>query len=212
MDPDVDTLDAWTQMIFDRKKHACLPDLLEGYGLLCLIDLQNNVKTALAVNGAAIAAAVILAVIGNFIIPMATALEGEMFSVLLRLGVMVICVVVYIVLHELTHGAAMRYYGSKTVKYGLTGKYAYTGSSEYYDKASYIVITLAPVVLWGIVLAVVCACVPSQWFWTFFFVQITNLSGAAGDAYVTYKLIRLPDTIRISDSGVAMKVYGLSDK
>ena len=177
-----------------------------------MIDLQNNVKTALAVNGAAIAAAVILAVIGNFIIPMATALEGEMFSVLLRLGVMVICVVVYIVLHELTHGAAMRYYGSKTVKYGLTGKYAYTGSSEYYDKASSIVITLAPVVLWGIVLAVVCACVPSQWFWTFFFVQITNLYGAAGDAYVTYKLIRLPDTIRISDSGVAMKVYGLSDK
>ena len=116
-------------------------------------------------------------------------------------------VILYMVLHELVHGIAMKHYGSETVRYGFTGLYAYAGCSEYFSKKSYIVIALAPIVVWGIVLAVICAAVPREWFWVAYFVQVCNISGAAGDLYVTAKFEKMPKDILISDSGVDMKVF-----
>ena len=116
-------------------------------------------------------------------------------------------VILYMVLHELVHGIAMKHYGSETVRYGFTGLYAYAGCSEYFSKKSYIVIALAPIVVWGIVLAVICAAVPREWFWVAYFVQVCNISGAAGDLYVTTKFEKMPKDILISDSSVDMKVF-----
>jgi len=66
---------------------------------------------------------------------------------------------------------------------------------------------LAPVVFWGIVLAVINVLVPLEWFWVVYFIQIINLSGAAGDLYVTVKFSRLPSDILVQDYGVGMTVY-----
>ena len=61
--------------------------------------------------------------------------------------------------------------------------------------------------LWGIVLAVVNLLVPVEWFWVIYFGQITNLSGAAGDLFVTIRFSRLPKDILVQDYGVGMKVF-----
>ena len=37
--------------------------------------------------------------------------------------------------------------------------------------------------------------------------QIANVSGAAGDVYVTLRLLRLPRDLLVRDTGVAMTVY-----
>ena len=70
---------------------------------------------------------------------------------------------VYIVLHELTHAVAMKAFGTKKVKFGYTGVYAFAGSNDYYTKGAYLIIALTPVVVWGVVLAVLNAIVPSAW-------------------------------------------------
>ena len=101
----------------------------------------------------------------------------------------------------------MKICGTKKVKYGFTGMYAFAGSEDYYDKKSYIFIALAPVVLWGIVLAIVNCFVPVEWFWVVYMIQIMNISGAAGDLFVTVKFSRFPQDILIRDHGVGMKVY-----
>ena len=49
--------------------------------------------------------------------------------------------------------------------------------------------------------------VPQDWFWVIWFWQIMNVSGAAGDVYVTVKLLRQPQDILVKDTGVAMTVY-----
>ena len=49
--------------------------------------------------------------------------------------------------------------------------------------------------------------VPIAWFWVVFAIQIMNLSGAAGDLYVTVRFLRLPKDILVKDTGVAMTVY-----
>ena len=68
-------------------------------------------------------------------------------------------------------------------------------------------IALAPIVIWGIVLTVFLIFVPESWFWAVYFIQLINLSGAAGDLYVVWKFSGMRRDILIRDSGTDMTVY-----
>lgn len=188
-----------------------LPDT---YREIYAVDLQKDKKLSLLVNGLATLIGVLLAVPMHFVVPIFTLFDMSqgMGAYFLRFGVLMVAMVAYMVAHELVHGAAMKLCGTKRVKYGYTGLYAFAGSEDYYDKAAYIFIALAPVVLWGIVLLVLQFCVPTSWFWVVYLVQITNLSGAAGDYYVTVRFSRLPKDILVRDSGVSMCVYSNAEE
>ena len=183
-----------------------LPD---GFVEIYSIDLKKNKKAALLVNALAIIIGVALAIIGHFIVPITTlfSMDSGITMYMLRYLVLVISLILYIILHELVHGIAMKICGTKKVKYGFTGLYAFAGSNDYYDKISYIFIALAPIVVWGIILAVINIFVPTEWFWVVYFIQLSNLSGAAGDLYVTVKFSKMPRDILIFDYGVGMKVF-----
>ena len=176
------------------------------------IDLQKQKKLAVLVNALAFVIAVLMVVIGIFAVPDAKLFDfsagyGVYF---LRLGVLVVGLFAYIILHELVHGIFMRLFSRQRVKYGFTGLYAFAGSDAYFDKTSYIIIALAPVVIWGAVLAVLCVLLPPSWFWPVYIIQINNISGAAGDFYVTAKFLLLPRDILVRDTGVAMTVFAKS--
>ena len=183
--------------------------LPEGYREICAIDLQKNKKMALFVNLLAIVIAALLAIPMHYVVPISSlfSMENGMQSYMFRFAGMFVLLILYMVLHELVHGIAMKMCGTKKVKYGFTGMYAYATSNDFYDKKTYIFIALAPVVLWGIILTVVNMFVSLEWFWVVYFIQISNLSGAAGDLYVTVKFSRLPSDILIQDYGVGMTVF-----
>jgi hypothetical protein len=126
----------------------------------------------------------------------------------LRFAVLLVGMVLYVILHELVHGIFMRAISGVGVRYGFTGMYAYAGSDAYFGKAAYLLIALAPVVIWGVVLAVICPSLPAEWFWVVHLIQVVNLSGAGGDIYVTFKFCRLPRDILVRDTAVAMTVFG----
>ena len=116
-----------------------------------------------------------------------------------RLVFMIVGLILYMVLHELVHGICMKYFGTPKVNYGFAGLYAYAGSNAYFTKKPYIIIALAPVVVWGIVLLVINLFVDASWFWCVYFIQICNISGAVGDIYVTYKFSKMPKDILVQD-------------
>lgn len=180
-----------------------------GYEEIFSIDMKKDRKTALAVNLLALGIMLAVGIPMNFVVPILTLfdMESGVWLYFLRFAVMLAGIVAYIILHELVHGAAMKFFGAEKVHYGFNGVFAWAGSSDYFGKTGYIVIALAPVVFWGAVLALICAIVPESWFWVVYFVQITNVSGAAGDFYVTAKLLRFPGDVRISDNGLGMRVY-----
>ena len=161
------------------------------------------------VNTLAMVIAVLLAVPMHFVVPIFSmfSMENGMQNYMIKFCVLLILMILYMILHELVHGAAMKICGTKKVKYGFTGMYAFAGSEDYYDKKAYIFIALAPVVLWGIVLAVVNSFVSTEWFWVVYLIQIINLSGAAGDLFVTVKFSCLPSDTLIQDRGVGMTVF-----
>lgn len=183
--------------------------LPENYREIYSVDLQKNKKMAILINCLALVIAAVFAVPAHFYVPVTTLfdMKNGLGAYTVRFAVLLLGMIAYIILHELVHGVAMKACGTKKIKYGFTGLYAFAGSEDYYDKKSYITIALAPIVVWGIVIAVVTAIVPREWFWVVYFIQLCNLSGAAGDLFVTLKFSRLPVDILVRDCGIGMTVY-----
>ena len=173
--------------------------LPENYKQIFAVDLQKDKKMMILINVIAIVIAVVLAVPMHFHISIATLFDMSfgLVAYAVRFVVLLAALVVYMVLHELVHGISMKMCGTEKVKYGFTGMYAFAGSEDYYDKRSYIFIALAPVVLWGVVIGIVNAFVSPAWFWVLYILQITNLSGAAGDLYVTVKFSKFPRPLAV---------------
>lgn len=190
----------------------CVAELPEGYVERFQLDLQKNKKTAILVNLLAILIAIPLIVLGHFRVPVTTVfnLADDADALLRTFGkclVMMFCILAYIPLHELVHGICMKFFGCPKVRYGFTGLYAYAGSDAYFRKRPYLVIALAPVVIWGIVLLVINCLTNDSWFWVFYLVQVQNLSGAAGDLYVSCRFAKLPADLLVRDTGTSMTVY-----
>lgn len=188
------------------KSYTTLP---EGYREIYALDMHEDKKLAVWVNLLSLAIAAVFAVPMLFVVPWWTTFDvtDGMSGYWVKFAAMLGLTLLYLVLHELVHGIAMRICGTKKIRYGFKGVYAFAASDDYYRKRPYVFIALAPVVLWGIVLAIVTPFVPASWFWVVYFVQLMNLSGAAGDLYVTVKFSRMPRDILIRDSGVGMVVY-----
>lgn len=183
-------------------------ELPHGYTAGPTIDLQRNVKLAILINVVALVIAIAMLVPAVLLVsPFETFPIDNLGDGLLRMLVLLVGMVVYMVLHELVHGIFMKHYSGLKPHYGFTGLYAYAGSTGYFCRSHYITIALAPVVVWGIVLVVLNFLVPAHWFYVVFILQVINISGAAGDFYVTAKFLKLPQDILIFDSGVAMQVY-----
>lgn len=184
-----------------------LPD---GYREYYSVDLQKDKKTALKVNLFAAALTVITGLPMHLAYPIwhLFDMSAGFTEYLVRMVVFILSIFAYVCLHELTHAAVMKYYGAKSVRFGFTGLYAYAGSLEdYFGKFPYIRIALAPVIVWGIILLIPTFFVHGPWLWVIFFLQITNISGAAGDIYVAAKFSRFPADILVKDTGVDMTVY-----
>lgn len=193
-------------------------NLPTGYSEILSIDLQKNKSLALTVNGIALLIAVIMLILGivsgpgiEVFIKTDTNSPDSItpdipliFSNLLILG---LGTILYVILHELVHGIFMYAFSGVKPHYGFNLMYAYAGSSAYFSKLPYIIIALSPVVIWGIVLAVLNFILPKGFFYSIYFIQMLNVSGAAGDIFVTARFLRLPKDILINDTGVSMTVY-----
>lgn len=117
----------------------------------------------------------------------------------------------YIPLHELTHGLSMYALSGVKPSYGLRLPYAWAGSTVWFDRTSHIVTALAPIVVWGVVIQMLIALLPEKWFWPLWVVQISNLSGSAGDIYCVWYLLRMEGELLIQDTGTRMRIVRLPD-
>ena len=199
----------------EQKLPSATLELPKNYKLGHTVDMQTNKKQSFLVNLIAILIGVALAVPMAFLVPLGSLFDmGDfdkkaIFLYILRFAVLLVGSFLYIILHELTHALFMKIFGAKKIKFGFTGLFAYAGSEhEYFKKWPYIIIALAPVVVFGIIFAVICPFIyTSSWFWIVYFWQIQNISGAAGDIYVSIKFLKAPKDAYIKDEGTMMKLF-----
>lgn len=188
------------------KEPQTLPN---DYEKILSVDLQRNRRQMLLVSIIALVIAAVMVTVCAIFVPIAPLFDlgAGFLPYLARFLTLFVGMVVYIVLHELVHGVFIRIFSGKRATYGFSWKYAWAGSDSYFGKLPYLVIALSPVVIWCIVLAVINAVVPIEWFWVVFAIQVMNLSGAAGDLYVTVRFFGLPKDILVKDTGTVMTVY-----
>jgi hypothetical protein len=193
---------------------STLTTLPEGYREIYSVDLAKNKKTALFVNLFSIALALVVIAVGGLVVSIKTLFDMSqgLGAYFLRFAALFAFMIIYVVLHELVHAVVMKSFGTKKVKCGFKGIYGYAGSDDYYNKLQYITIALAPVILWGVVIAVINFFVPAEWFWVVYLIQVFNVSGAAGDMFVVWKFSRMPKDILVRDYGVGMHVYSKTEQ
>ena len=75
------------------------------------------------------------------------------------------------------------------------------------EPSSLEITALAPVVLWGISFGALGLALPREWWWFLLILQISNLSGSAGDLYCAWFLARMEGDLLIQDTGVRMRIY-----
>lgn len=179
--------------------------LPKGYRSTQSLDFMRNRKQMKAVVILSLALVIVPVGIGLLVAPLGPGwrLMASRWWSWLALGA---ALMLYIPLHELVHGAVMFALSGVPPKYGLKLPYAYAGSSVWFDRNSHIVTALAPVIVWGIALQIAIAKLPGEWFWPLWIVQISNLSGSAGDLYTAWYLARLEGDILIQDTGVRMRI------
>lgn len=182
--------------------------LPEGYRLLQSIDLEKNKRQMIIVNVLAIVVGVLAAIPMVLLAPE----EAEFIRGLSDLMLLVAGMFGYIILHEAIHGVFFWAFSHEKPRFGWKSAYAYAASDAWYPKWPYLTIALAPVVLWGVVLAILAAVLPAEWYWMTQATQLINLSGAAGDLYVTWLLCRMPADILVQDDGVAMQVFAPAEE
>lgn len=178
----------------------------KGYRQIAVLDFVRNRRQMRIVAFSSLALTALMLAAGLILHPF-----GESWAFMKANGwtwpLLVALYLAYIPLHELTHGLLMHALSGQRPKYGLSLCYAYAGSTAYFDKFSHNLIALAPLVLWGIVLAALERILPSQWFWLIYILQITNVSGSAGDLYCVLHLLRMPENILIQDTGTRMRIF-----
>ena len=176
-----------------------------GYRYAMTLDFMRNLKQMKAVVCLSLALVIVPVIVGLFAVPVGPSWRLMLSRWTLWPGLFA-ALILYIPLHELTHGAAMFLLSGVPPKYGLKLPYAYAGSTAWFDRKSHIITALAPVILWGILLQVTIAKAPPEWFWPLWIIQISNLSGSAGDIYCAWVLARMKGDLLIQDTGVRMRV------
>ena len=175
--------------------------LPEGYRFQERIDLVKNRKQLITVNVLSIALAA-LTVAAGFLFRPQNASFGWLQWIFAFAGI-----ALYIVGHEAVHGVLMWLISHEKPRLGFKLMYAYAGSSAYFDKPAYLLIAIAPLAFWTPVLCALAVLVPPGWFWVVWAVQIGNISGAAGDLYVFFRMLQKPQNTLVQDTGTAMTVY-----
>jgi hypothetical protein len=181
-------------------------NLPEGYIEYAKIDFVNSKKDAIIINVIALIVAIML--IGLTDVPFKTVIpEGGLFPLLIKLILLVAALSVYIILHEAFHGLAIGLISRSKPHFGFKYTYAYTGSDMYFDRLSYIVIALTPIIILGILLLAILFSVPIEWYWFVYIPVILNFAGSAGDLYVTGLTLHMPKNALIHDEGVVITIF-----
>ena len=182
-----------------------------GYRLAARIDLIKNRRQLLLVNGLAIALMLLTIAAGILLQPQGAdnvfELIDDPWGFALKALVAVLGTLGYIVGHEAVHGVCMWLYSHSKPHFGFSLAYAYAGSQLYFAKLPYMVIAIAPVAAWGVLLGLLAALLPAAWFWPVWIIQITNISGAAGEFYVFVRMIHQPASVLVQDTGTAMSLW-----
>lgn len=123
--------------------------------------------------------------------------------------IMILGMVLYIILHELTHGIAYKIFTKQKLTYGITIFVAFCGVPHIYvSKKVALIAVLAPFVVFSTLLIPILIIMPANLIYlALVMIFSIHFSGCVGDLYVTYVLLKLKDDVLMNDTGPKQTFY-----
>lgn len=180
-------------------------ELPEGYKVYKVIDAKNT-KTILWFN--IISLLMFFVAIIPFILLKQVQFSGLQLVIPFFL-IIVFGMIIYIILHELTHGIVYKFYTKQKLTFGLTLFVAYCGVPNIYvNKKVALTSVLAPFVLYSIILIPILILIPANLIYLgLLLIFGVHFSGCVGDLYVTYILLKSKGKILMNDTGPKQTFY-----
>ena len=126
-----------------------------------------------------------------------------------RLLLVVLTVIITFGLHELLHGLAIRYYGHRP-RYGMRldlGVLYATTDNALVPRNQFIVIALAPLVVIGIGGMALMVLASGAVAYYLGLMIVLNTSGAVGDLWMVYEVLRYPPHALVRDEADRIRIY-----
>jgi len=195
-------------------------ELPSGYKEAFHINATDK-KIGLILNG--IALLVMLLVMGVAAIPLV--ISGKEISFAFDFGELMIAyaiffgaMLLYIVLHELTHGAVYKLLTKEKLTYGISWSCAFCGVPHIYVyRKTALAALVAPLILFTVILipvTVILYYVNPIYYLASAFIFGLHLGGCSGDAYITILLIFKYKTksLLMKDTGPEQYIYELTEQ
>lgn len=182
-------------------------ELPEGYKEIFTVDATDK-KLGLWLNIAAVVIMLTLGIAGYLIIRPQNWYDNLS---ILRDVVVLLCMFAYIVLHELTHGAAYKLLTGEKLSYGFTATVAYCGVPNIFVyRKTALISLLAPFTVFSIVFLAAAVLIPGEWNKLYALILFAiHFGGCAGDLYDTYLFLfkfKDPATL-MRDTGPKQSIY-----
>lgn len=172
------------------------------------IDLKADKKLWLRVNGAALAAAAVLVLLGCLYEPVTRFFSAAgAWRMLLRFILMLIGMGVYFFLNEYIRRFMIEKITGKKVLTVREKPCVFTIPARCLTVKEYLKVSFAPAAALGALLLLLTLILPEKMFWQVYIIQVINLAGAAGDIYIAYKILKTKKEVRIEENGIAIIIW-----
>jgi hypothetical protein len=188
--------------------------LPEGYTLVRTLDLRQT-KNLILVNLFGVilffASWIGFAGLANTLHPGSMNFSfssGNLGSAFLSLLTFVIVIVVMLFVHEGFHGLCFWIFTQTRPLFAFKGAYAYAAAPEWYlPKTQYLITGLAPLVGITVICIALIFVLPVWWMSPLVWMLVLNTSGACGDLWMVYWLLRSPADVMSRDKGDVLEFY-----
>lgn len=191
-------------------------DLPENYKEVFHIDAKSK-KVGFALTAVSlvitVASLLVIGLLAGFSALFSELTNASKGELLVPYLVLMVCLLSYIVLHELVHGAAYKALTHQKLTFGMTLTVAFCGVPDIYTSRKTALIALtAPLVVFSIVFLTLMACFRTSnpiYFAVFSILFSIHLGGCVGDMYIAFLLMtkfRDPKLL-MRDTGPAQTIY-----
>ncbi len=184
--------------------------LPENYRQVAELNLGRTSRRLIMVNAVRAALFLFLILLGFAFAKESTlrsVLELSFFPYFCWMLLLAGMIAVYIVTRQYMHRFLFRAISGGDGEIIPTVPYITVGSSAYYNRGSYLMIVLIPVIVWEFLTLFAILLFPPVLRVLFWILQCINAASTVRYAYTVYILLRLPANILIRDTGAVMSVY-----
>ncbi|WP_411733783.1 DUF3267 domain-containing protein [Paeniglutamicibacter sp.] len=178
-------------------------ELPSSYQQHTTVDLKKDRKLTVAVQGIFVLVVLLAAVAALLLdLPPATS-----WPHLVTIPVTLAVCLVYMAVHEVTHGVALQLLTKMKPSYAVRFPFLTTGNHAFLTRRSAVIVALAPAAIWGIVLVVALFTLPSDYLLSAYILLTLNFAGSAGDFVEVYVVSRQQQDALVKDDGNQIHVY-----